>query len=202
MNNYLSIVKAIITKYNIVMDSSKKTYIYKLLCKYIDILVFNVVTIIAIITMINNSNSIHKEALKLLKTYIDQTCHKSKITTGGASLPSEYFGIDSGIYNENNYSGNILDINFESGTLRPQIGGGGSIRITNIDSKLIATNIKSIVKYYNLKISNEIITELINIIIENIDCLFRQLKTINTKYLNPSVIKKMIKSNKHLEIFK
>jgi hypothetical protein len=199
MNNYLSIVKAIITKYNIDMDSSKKTYVYKLLCKYIDILVFNVVTIIAIITMINNSTSIHKEALNLLKSYIHQTCHKSKITTGG-SLPSEYFGIDSGRYNENNYSGNILDINFESGTLRPQIGGGGSI--SKIDTKLIATNIKSIVKYYNLKISNEIIIELINIISENIDCLFRQLKTINSKYLNPSVIKKMIKSNKHLEIFK
>lgn len=198
MNNYLSIVKAIVTKYNINMENSKKTYIYKLLCKYIDILVFNVVTIIAIITMINNSNSIHKEALKLLKSYINQTCHKSKIS--GGSLPSEYFGIDSGIYNENNYTDNILNIDFESGILRPQIGGGGTISKT--DNKLIGNNIKAIIKYYNLKVSNEIVSELITIITENIDCLFRQLKNINTKLLDPSIIKKMIKSNKHLEIFK
>lgn len=199
MNNYLSIVKAILNKYNIVIDTSKKSYIYKLLCKYIDILVFNVVTIIAIITMINNSNNIHKEALKLLKSYINQTCHKSKIS--GGSLPSEYFGIDSGRYNENNFTGNIMDINFESGILRPQLGGGGS-SISKVDTKTLADNIKAIVKYYNLKVSNEIVVELINIINDNIECLFNQLKNINASMLNPSIIKKMIKSNKHLEIFK
>lgn len=58
MNNYLSIISAIISKYNINIDRAKKTVIYKLLSKYIDILIFNVVTILSIITMINNSKTI------------------------------------------------------------------------------------------------------------------------------------------------
>ncbi len=202
MNNYLSIINAIVHKYNINIENSKKSLVYKLLSKYIDVLIFNVVSIIAIITMINNSNTIHAESIKLLKIYINETCNKSKIS-GGTTLPSEYFGIDSGIYSENNISRDILDINFNSGILRPQIGGGGNIRkLTKVEIKYIADNIRQIMYYYKLKISNDLIYELINIINDNIECLFRQLKNISLKPLNPQLIKKMIKSNKHLEIFK
>ena len=199
MNNYLPIINMIITKYDIVIEKSVKSSIYKLLSKYIDILIFNIVSILSIITMINNSNTIHKEALKLLKTYINETCHNSKIS--GGSLPSEYFGINSGIYNENNATGNILDIDFSSGILRPQIGGGsGLYKLSKEDVKILAGNIKNIVNYYKLKVSNDIILELVNVINNNIECLFRQLK--NIKKINPSIIKKMINSNKSLEIFK
>jgi hypothetical protein len=196
MNNYLSIISAIISKYNINIDKTKKIIIYKLLSKYIDVLIFNVITILSIITMINNSNTIHKSALKLLKEYINETCHSKKIS-GGTTLPSEYFGINSGIYNENNATGNILDINFSSGILRPQIGGGG---LNKDDIKILSHSIKNILTYYKLKVSNDIINELVHLINDNIECLFRQLKDI--RLLSPSVIKKMINSNKSLEIFK
>jgi len=199
MNNYLSIISAIISKYNINIDRAKKTVIYKLLSKYIDILIFNVVTILSIITMINNSKTINKNALKLLKDYINETCHSNKIS-GGTTLPSEYFGINSGIYNENNATGNILDIDFSSGILRPQIGGGGLNKLNKEDVNILSKSIKNILHYYKLKISNEIINELIVLINDNIDCLFRQLK--NIRLVNPSLIKKMINSNKTLEIFK
>jgi hypothetical protein len=201
MNNYLPIVNAIVNKYDINIENAKKSLVFKLLTQYIEVLVFNVVTIISIITMINNTNNIHKEALKLLKTYIDDTCNKPSIK--GGSLPSEYFGFNSGIYSENNATGNILDIDFSSGNLRPQIGGGGSSnRKTNKEYiNVFGGKIKSIVSYYKLKISNDIVYELINIIITYIDCLFRQLKNLKT-VINPSIIKKMIKSNKKLDIFK
>jgi hypothetical protein len=199
MNNYLSIISAIISKYNINIDKAKRTVIYKLLSKYIDVLIFNVVTILSIITMINNSNTIHKNALKLLKEYINETCHSKKIS-GGTTLPSEYFGINSGIYNENNFTGNILDIDFSSGILRPQIGGGGLTKLNKDDIKILSQSIKNIFTYYKLKVSNDIIQELVNLINDNIECLFRQFKDIRS--LNPSLIKKMINSNKSLEIFK
>jgi hypothetical protein len=199
MNNYLSIINTIISKYNINIDRAKRTVIYKLLSKYIDVLIFNVVTILSIITMINNSNTIHKNALKLLKEYINETCHSKKIS-GGTTLPSEYFGINSGIYNENNATGNILDIDFSSGILRPQIGGGGLNKLNKDDIKILSHSIKNIFTYYKLKVSNDIIHEVVNLINDNIECLFRQFKDIRS--LNPSLIKKMINSNKSLEIFK
>jgi len=198
MNNYLPIINTIITKYELNIERSKKIAIYKLLSKYIDILIFNVVTILSIITMINNSNTIHNEALKLLKTYINETCNKG--IKGGTSLPSEYFGVNSGIYSENNASGNILDIDFSSGTLRPQIGGGGVYKLNKDEVKVISATIKNILEYYKLKASNDIISQLVNLINDNIECLFRQLKHV--KSVSPSIIKKMINSNKKLEIFK
>jgi len=198
MNNYLPIINTIITKYELNIERSKKIAIYKLLSKYIDILIFNVVTILSIITMINNSNTIHNEALKLLKTYINETCNKE--IRGGTSLPSEYFGVNSGIYSENNASGNILDIDFSSGILRPQIGGGGVYKLNKDEVKVISASIKNIIEYYKLKASNDIITQLVNLINDNIECLFRQLKYV--KSVSPSIIKKMINSNKKLEIFK
>jgi hypothetical protein len=199
MNNYLPIINTIITKYELNIERSKKVAIYKLLYKYIDILIFNVVTILSIITMINNSNTIHNEALKLLKTYINETCNKG-IKGGNTPLPSEYFGVNSGIYSENNATGNILDINFSSGILRPQIGGGGVYKLNKDEVKVISASIKNILEYYKLKASSDIINQLVNLINNNIECLFRQLKYV--KSVSPSIIKKMINSNKKLEIFK
>lgn len=45
MNNYLSIINMIVNKYNINIEETKKTAVYKLLSKYINILIFNIVTI-------------------------------------------------------------------------------------------------------------------------------------------------------------
>ena len=47
------------------------------------------------------------------------------MTGGTTGMPSEFYGIDSGIYNSNNAADAILNIDFASGVLRPQIGGGG-----------------------------------------------------------------------------
>ena len=66
--------------------------------------------------------------------------------------------------------------------------------------KVISASIKNILEYYKLKASSDIINQLVNLINNNIECLFRQLKYV--KSVSPSIIKKMINSNKKLEIFK
>jgi len=200
MNNFLPTVKDIIAKYKLPLSKDKTKDIHELLCKYVETLIFNIVSIASIITMINSSDTIKKNTITLVKSYINEKCNHKM--TGGTSLPSEFFGVESGIYNENNATGNILDIDFSSDTLRPQIGGGSvaSYKMRKEDINALAGHIKNIVSYYKLKISNDIILELINLINDNINCLFRQLK--NIKIINPSIIKKMINSNKTLEIFK
>jgi hypothetical protein len=196
MNNFLPTVKDIIAKYKLPLSKDKTKDIHELLCKYVETLIFNIVSIASIITMINSSDTIKKNTITLVKSYINEKCNHKM--TGGTSLPSEFFGVESGIYNENNVSGDILTIDFNSGILRPQIGGGSSKYPVD---KIFITKIHEILNYYNLKASDSIHKSLLKLIYLHINCFFKQLK-LSKITLNIASINKIIKSNKNLDIFK
>lgn len=192
MNNYIT---SAISEFNIDKNKDK---IIMTLCNYIDTLIFNIVSIASIITMLNNSKSINMNAVQLVKKYIADNCNKK--IKGGTSLPSEYFGYNSGIYNENNNINDILTVDFNSGVLRPQIGGGG--RGKKMDNEWLIKKIKDLLIYYNLKASNKIINSLMLIIYSNINCLLSKLHDNKNKVLTVTTINKIIKLNKNLDIFK
>ena len=198
MNNFLPTIKDVIAKYKLQVAKDKTNNIHELLCKYMDTLVFNIVSIASIITMINNSDTIKKQTIKLVKSYINDKCNY-KMTGGNNVLPSEYFGYDSGRYSENNATGDILNIDFASGILRPLIGGSG--KTTAVDNKHILNKINEILNYYKLKASDNIINDLLKIITIYTNCFFKQLKATKS-ILTTAVINKIIKSNKTLDIFK
>ena len=196
MNNFLPTVKDIIAKYKLSLSKDKTKDIHELLCKYVETLIFNIVSIASIITMINSSDTIKKHTITLVKSYINEKCNHKM--TGGTSLPSEYFGQNSNFYSENNASGDILGIDFNSGILRPQIGGGSSKYPVD---KIFMTKIHEILNYYNLKASDSIHKSLLKLIYLHINCFFKQLK-LSIITLNIASINKIIKSNKNLDIFK
>jgi len=191
MNNYIT---SAISHFNINKDKDK---IIHTLSNYIDTLIFNIVSIASIITMLNNSKSINMNAVQLVKKYIADNCNKK--IKGGTSLPSEYFGYNSGVYNENNNTQDILNVDFNSNILRPQIGGGAGKKM---DNEWIIKKIKDLLKYYNLKASNKIINSLVLIICANINCLLSKLDDNKNKVLTVTTINKIIKLNKNLDIFK
>jgi hypothetical protein len=195
MNNFLPTIKDLVAKYKLSLAKDKTKDIYQLLCKYIETLVFNIVSIASIITMINNSDKIKKETITLVKSYINDNCNH-KITGGTTGMPSEFYGHDSGIYNSNNAVGDILNIDFTSGILRPQIGGGG-----NKNDKIFMSKIYEILNYYKLKSSDSINNSLLKLIYIHVNCFFKQLKNSRLT-LNNASINKIIKSNKNLDIFK
>jgi hypothetical protein len=199
MNNFLPTIKELVAKYKLSLAKDKTKDIHELLCKYMETLIFNIVSIASIITMINNSDTIKTQTLTLVKSYINDKCNH-KMTGGSTGMPSEYYGIDSGIYSENNASGDILNIDFASGMLRPQIGGGG--RGSNYTINQIFMNkIHEILNYYRLKSSDSINNSLLKLIYMHINCFFKELKASRTT-LNIASINKIIKSNKNLDIFK
>ena len=195
MNNYLSSLKQGLSKHKITLD--KNNAIHKLLCKYIDSLIFNIVSIASIITLINNCKCIKKPTIKLVNSYITEKCDIAKNYKGGTSLPSEYFGINSGLYNSANPTGDILGIDFSSGIIRPQIGGGGKY-----DNNYIILKINEILDYYKLDASKVIKMDLYKIINSHINCFMGILKINNKSPLTITAIKNIIKSNKSLDIFK
>jgi hypothetical protein len=194
MNNYIT---ATINKHNLNIGKNKNQVI-DLIANHIEILIFNIISIASIITMLNNSTIITSNAINHVKNYIHNN-YSNKLT-GGTSLPSEYFGYNSGIYNDTNNLVDVLNVDFASGILRNQIGGGGGKK--NISNEWINNKINKLLKYYNLSASKTIINSLINIIMVNINNFFKQIKDEKLKVITINSIKKMIKSNKNMDIFK
>jgi hypothetical protein len=202
---FLNTLYSIVKFYNLKINPGSNAMVYKSLSKNIEVLIFNVISIAAIISLINNSQTIQKEAVKMVRDYIHDKCNTHQMKKGGTSLPSDYFGVANSSYNVNNNTNDILGIDFASGIARTQIGGGGSTRksykLSKSDTDEFINVIKNICKYYNLKISSEVIKMLIDIIVENMDCLFNYLY-MASKPITTDLIKKMIKLNKKFDIFK
>jgi len=166
----------------------------KCLCEYVENIIFNVVSIASIIALINNSKNINLKVLEIMNKYIFENCNK-KITGGGGSivLPSEFYGIDSGRYSISNNTSDILSINFESGLMRPQIGGG--------NKSCIEDEIEKILKKHNMKASSSIIKKMCKLIEDYLKCLFKKLGNSKNK-ISSTTIKNTIKANKMFHIFK
>jgi hypothetical protein len=204
-NQFLNTIHSIIKYYNLKINQGSNATVYKSLSKNIEVLIFNVISIASIISLINNSQTIQKTSILMVRDYINDKCNTPQMKKGGTSLPSDYFGSINPAYSENNITTDVLGIDFTSGIVRAQIGGGGnsrkSYKLTKTDTNEFITAIKNICKYYNLKISSENIKLLIDIIVENMDCLFNYLH-MASKPITSDIIKKMIKLNKKFDIFK
>lgn len=195
MNNYL---KSVISKYGLTV---KNEDVLNCLCEYLETLIFNTVSIASLISLINNSKVIEVDALKLVHSYINTKCEKVAIK-GGTSLPSEYFGHYTNSYNATNNQLDVLNMDVANGILRPQLGGGGRARTSTKSSSnqdWLKTKINKLIHHYNLTIREKELNYLINIIYDNVNCLFFQMP--KNKVLTKPYIKKFINSNKSLEIF-
>jgi len=201
MNNFLYTTKSLIKAFDLKIDRDDIRVVYNLLEKKLETLVFNVISIAAIISLINNSKTIEKNAVELVKAYITDKC--DTYIKGGTSMPSDYFGVTNNSYSENNITPDVLNVDFTNGILRHQIGGGGykQFKLHTEEEKALINNIKNICKYYNLKISSSSVKQLLSIIVNNMECLFNYLKSVK-KPVTSALIKKMINLNKKFEIFK
>jgi len=172
----------------------------KCICEYIENIIFNITSISAIIAFINHSKVITKENIKIVYSYIKETCGSKKLIKGGDGaivLPAEFYGYDSGNYSVSNNTVDVLNIDFANGILRPQIGGSSSNKIKNP----IPKEISKILSNYKLKISSELCKKLTKVIEMYIVCLIQKLKRKN-KMISSSEIKKTVTSSKLFNIFK
>lgn len=169
----------------------------KCICEYVENIIFNITSISAIIAFINNSKEITNENVKIVYSYIKEACGSRSLRKGGDGaivLPAEFYGMDSGNYSVSNNTVDVLNIDFNNGILRPQIGGS---KIENP----IPKEISKILKNYKLKISSELCKKLSKVIEIYIICLIKKLKRKNKK-ISSSEIKRTVTSNKLFNIFK
>jgi len=201
-SNYLYEYVKYLLKHNEIKTKDVKTVYH--LTNYIENIIFNVVSIISIITFINNSKSIKKESINIVTKYLKNACGnpKSDLIKGGGGaivMPSEFYGINSMRYSPTNniHSVDTLHIDFSKDIARPQIGGS----VKNSKIKPIIKAINDILSYYKLKCSDEIKNKILKLIESYIKCLIIKLKNLN-KTITIDNINNSMMSNKMFELFK
>lgn len=179
-------------EHHIMMKSSEKEKIIQQIALYIDALIFNVVSIICLITIINNNSKITNKTLEVGKKYIDTKCNfnYTKLTSkmsGGRLGSATFLGVNEPMYSSSNPTNDILPIDFNGELIRPQIGGSKM-------SKIIYSYINSILSYHNVSANKDIKNEICKIIEHHINCLVSNLKS-SGKTLTLNSINKIVKHN-------
>lgn len=179
-------------EHHIMLKSSEKEKIIQQIALYIDALIFNVVSIICLITVINNNSKITNKTLEVGKKYIDTKCNfnYTKLTSkmsGGRLGSATFLGANESMYSASNPTNDILPIDLNGEFARPQIGGAKM-------SKVIYSYMNSILAYHNISASKDVKNEICKIIEHHIKCLVSNLKS-SGKSLSLNSINKIVKNN-------
>lgn len=195
MKNINIYVTELARKFNINLKDKNAE---KCLCDCVENIIINMISITSLIVLINNSKTVTDKTIQLLHKYVIDKCDKNgKMKGGGGAivLPSEFYGIDSNRYSAANVSTDVLNIDFNSGILRPQIGGGSS------KMNILSDAIKEVFARNEVKASASIIKKLKTFIENYLFCLLAKLQNSKTT-VSATVIKKTLHSNKLFNIFK
>lgn len=174
---------------------------------HIEYTVFNIVSMLCLIAIVNNTDKITDKTLKVAKKYIENKCefkYPKKITSqviqqkGGRLGSATFLGINEPMYSADNQSNDILPVDFKTGIARPQIGGNPSNN--KILKKLVLSYINHILSHHNVKASKTIKDEIFELTKFHIDCMFNCIK--KSKTVTVSVIKGCINKHKVLGALK
>ena len=183
MSNYKDIKKCVlkmIKYYKLKIKPEDRVKIIKRLCVYSDMLIFNIVSLVCLIILLNGNKRATEDIIESLKTYIDDRCSVDKKLVidmdkkcsnpmKGGFMPLAYYSNSEQPMYSHNAGLNIGEANLEYGIIRPLIGGslggfmlGGCDSVTNCKNmnKIINKKITSIFKFYKV-VSNKMVKEML-----------------------------------------
>jgi len=180
---------------NLKLFNGKNTAVIKLFSYYINILIYNVITITSIISLlIFNSNTISNNTISMTKNYLNDMCKINKNNNkmnGGTVLPSSFHGNnDRHLYNfDEGVSLQYIDLNGDN--LREQLGGCNDNNCNY--NKQILISINRILKEHKIK-ANKTTKQLLANMIKYY--LYYMIKILKNKKINNTVIKKILMKSK------
>lgn len=201
MNHVMKLIKFcdkyfIDHRINVVMNDRK--LIIEQVALQIEYIVYNIVTMLCLITIINDTTQITDKTLGVGKKYIESKCNISYSIQSGGMGSATFLGVKEPQYSERNSTADILPVDFEKGLARPQIGGS-SMHAKHMKTlkSIILEYIDHILKHHNVTANNKVKSELFKIIKFHTDCLFNYIehKDVVTKKTMKYIIKhqKMLK---------
>jgi hypothetical protein len=166
--------------------------IYQIIGDHIDALIFNVASLACIVALLYDTNKLEKKHLIPVRKYIQDKCPKRM--QGGMSMASDFYGYSHPSYGINNGGSDLLHIDFNSTTLRPQIGGGGFLELLQ-DNKHAIKAVRDVFAHHKVKASRETLIGVIAIMDEHVTCLANDLK--HYKNLTDKQLDKVLKLKRH-----
>jgi hypothetical protein len=165
--------KELLITHNIhINDTANRDKIIVSLSNYIDLLIFNIVAVISIICANIGVKKVINNHIQYLSKYIDKRClnrsnsKKNIKMSGGAFNTAAFYGAVEPQYSKDNFTGDLLKIDFASGIARnalPMIGGGGANTPNcNKLDKIILKKIRNIFKFFNIKVDKQAVEHIKN----------------------------------------
>lgn len=171
---------------------------------HVEYVIFNVVSMLCLIAILNDSDRIIDKTINVAKKYIENKCEFKypKVTpnkqNGGRLGSATFLGATDNRYMDTNSTNDILPVDFESGLARPQIGGKSSNN--KILKKIVMSYINNILSHHNVKANKEIKECIFEIAKFHIDCLINCIKT--KKMVSIAIIKECVNKHKVLRTLK
>lgn len=179
-----------LNKHEIKYINSDRDKILKQLTDYINILIFNIISICSIISLHIGIAKLTEQHLIYMREHLDKRCSLNKKTakkfTGGAFNTAAFYGIEEKQYSVENKMGNIMNVDFENGIARPELKGGNPHYCKTLD-KIVLKKISNVFKFYKVKVQKNIKEYLNKIFLEYLEQMFLNLK----KSKPPLSIKKL-----------
>lgn len=160
--------KELLRTHKIHINDNNKKEVVTLLSNYIDLLIFNIVAVISIICANIGIKKVISQHIQYLSKYIDKRClnKKAKATatmrmSGGAFNTAAFYGVPEPRYSANNLGTNLQTIDFTSGIARNALPmSGGAIPACIKLDKIIIKKIRSVFKFFNMKVDNDAIVHI------------------------------------------
>ena len=164
-----------------IIKQKERKKIVEQLALHIEYIIFNIVSMMCLIAILNNTSQITKKTLDVGKSYVTSTCkitYPSKTMMGGMGSAT-YMGIAEPMYTRGNIGSDLLTVDFAGDTARNQIGGAKQSNLKTLTSA-IDTYITFLLDHHKMSASKTIKSNLKTMIKYHIDCVIDHLKMNKT----------------------
>lgn len=191
---------------NIKINVKERAHVITRFSLHVEYVIFNVVSMLCLIAILNNSDRIIDKTIQVARKYIENKCEfkypgtttSSGVQKGGRLGSATFLGATEAMYSATNPTNDILPVDFQSGFARPQIGGKSSHN--KILKNIVMSYINNIMSHHNVKASKEIKNEIFEIAKFHVDCLINCIKS--KKSVSVSIIKECVNKHKVLRTLK
>lgn len=179
-----------------VIKTEKEKFV-ETLSIWLEMQLFKMVAVLYIMCKHNGQTKADKETLENVKKMFNlrcKHCTKKGGMIGGRLGSSTYMGIEESMYSAANEGQDILNVDLKDGLIRPEIsnteiiGGAKNSKYSKKIKQLLSLHCK----YHDMKISKDVQTYLINMMLKEIQNIKNDLKKENNLTLKKmnSILKK------------
>jgi len=215
----------LLEKYKVLEKSKCPKKIIKLVCSFIDKLIFNLASIISLICLKINIQKVTNKDIIKMKDFLNMRLEppsKSKSKTrysGGVFNTAAFYGIHEAAYSKDNLGTDVMSADIPAGIARPALGynsfiasggsdcgdnmSGGIVKFTGCNkvNKVVKSLLCKIFKHFKLEIDNKSINNLTSMFNKILGELFMKLKNIKGE-LNETKVKNIICKYKFMHSLK